>query len=151
MDPKELIAALATLVDASASDEAKAAALDKLSAYFNSLLDAQQAQEKETQASESSESSEEKSNTSEGEPTTSSESGGSEEEKEPSKELASALATIKSLTERVAKLEKASSIGLAKRASRPTVIPRVDPPAPKDATIMAIEAAARNTLRNLSK
>ncbi len=65
--------------------------------------------------------------------------------------MASALAQIQTLTERVAKMEKASSVGNAPRAPKPTVLPRVDPVAPKDHVVSLIEAAERNTLRNLSK
>lgn len=138
MDPKELIAALGTLADPNASDEDKAAALDKLSAYFNSLLDSQ-------------ETTEQTSDTSEETTETTSETGGGEDDDKPSKEMASALATIKALTDRVAKLEKASAVGNATRSTKPTIIPREVPTEPTDPVLKMIKAAGENTRRNASK
>ena len=149
MDPKELIAALGVLADPNASDEDKAAALDKLSAYFNSLLDTQAEETAEPeQTAEAKSDPEQKTEAT-------SEAGAAEKKDEPSKEmssqLASALEQIKALTSRVAKMEKASAIGSAPRAKTQTVIPRKEQPAPKDYVVSMIEAAERNTLRNLSK
>jgi hypothetical protein len=141
MDPKDLIAALAVLADPNASDEDKAAALDKLSGYFNSLLDSQEA----TSTEGASETSAETESTSE---------AGEDEEKsktEAASALASALAQVKTLTERLSKLEKASAVGNAPRAKAPTVLPREAPAAHKDHVVSMIEAAERNTIRNLSK
>lgn len=140
MDPKELIAALGVYADPNASDEDKAAALEKLTAFFNSLLDQQaQAEADQVAASEAAEK----------EAAAKASAAGQEEEK--SKEMASALARIQSLTDRVAKMEKASAVGGAPRAPAPTVLPRVEPVVPKDHVVSLIEAAERNTLRNLSK
>lgn len=149
MDPKELIAALGVIADPNASDEDKAAALDKLTAFFNSMLDKQSEQTATEGTSEATESETKTEATSEA-----GEGDGEDKSKskdEPSKEMASALATIKALNERMAKLEKASAIGNAPRAKAPTVIPRKEAPAPKDHIVSMIEAAERNTLRNLSK
>lgn len=137
MDPKELIEALGVLVDPNASDEDKAAALEKLSAHFNSLLDS--ATEETTDEAEST--SEAASETSETD----------KPKDEPSKEMASALATIKTLNERLAKLEKASAIGAAPRAAKPTVLPRKAEVPVTDPTLQMINAAAANTRRNASK
>jgi hypothetical protein len=133
-----VVAILAVLAGPNASDEDKAGALDKLSAYFNSLLDspAEEATEATSEAVE--ETKEEK-------------TSAAEEDKGPSKEMASALAQIAALQERVAKFEKASAIGSVPRAKAPTVLPRTDPAATQDHVTSMIEAAGRNTLRNLSK
>lgn len=141
MDIKELIAALAVLADPNASDEDKAAALDKLSAYFSAELEKQ---EGACEATETESASEACSDDEEG-----------EEQTEQSAVLASALATIKELSDRMAKLEKASAVGSANRAKAPTVIERTqsgkgDKPV-KDPVITMIETASANTLRNLSK
>lgn len=142
MDPKELIAALGVIADPNASDEEKAAALDKLSAYFNSLLDSSETE----QTPETSTETETTSETGEGEG-----DGEGDDKDKPSKEMASALAQIKTLTERLAKMEKASALGRAPRAAAPTILPRTEPPAPKDPVVSMIETAERNTIRNLSK
>lgn len=140
MDPKELIAALGVYADPNASDEDKAAALEKLTAYFNSLLDQQaQAEADKVAASEAAEK----------EAAAKASEAGKEDEK--SKEMASALAQIRTLTDRVAKMEKASAVGSAPRVPAPTVLPRVEPVVQKDHVVSLIEAAERNTLRNLSK
>lgn len=140
---KDLIAALAVLANSGSSEEEKAAALEKLTAYFNSQLEA----EEKAAASKNSESGDDEKKDGEQD----SESGDDEKKDEPSKEMASALATIKTLTDRVAKLEKASAAGNAPRATKPTVIPRTEPAAPKDPVVSMIETAERNTIRNLSK
>src|SRR4051812_22078202 len=131
MDPKELIAALGVLADPNASDEDKAAALDKLSAYFNSLLDSAGTETPATASEAGDESGKEKESASEI----------GEKDEERSKEMASALAQIKALTDRIAKMEKASALGSAPRQKAPTVIPRVEPPAQKDNVVSMIEAA----------
>jgi hypothetical protein len=136
MDPKELIAALGVFADPNASDEDKAAALDKLTSYFNSLLDDAEAEPAAEPAAEAA-----------------SEAAAEDDKKkdEPATEMASALAQIKALTSRLAKVEKASAVGLAPRRAAPTVLPRVEPVVQKDHIVSMIEAAERNTLRNLSK
>lgn len=147
MDPKDLITALGVLADPNASDEDKAAALDKLSAYFNSLLDtqAEQTSTDDTTAATSAAATE----------TETTSATDADADKDKSKEMASALASavdqIKALTERMAKMEKASAIGTAPRAKAPTVIARKEAPAPKDHVVSMIEAAERNTLRNMGK
>lgn len=138
MDPKELIAALGVYADPNASDDDKAAALEKLTTFFNSLLD-KQAEQAEAEAAPDTAA------------VTAAASEAGESEDEPSKEMASALAQIRTLTERVAKMEKASAVGNAPRAKAPTVLPRSEPVPPKDHVVSLIEAAERNTLRNLSK
>jgi hypothetical protein len=143
MDPKELIAALGVYADPNASDEDKAAALEKLTAFFTSLLD-QEAQE--ATAADPAADVEAASETPSADPPEM-----ASETSEPSKEMASALAQIQDLTARIAKMEKASSVGSAPRATKSTVLPRVAPVAPKDHIVSIIEAAERNTLRNLSK
>lgn len=149
MDPKELIAALGVLADPNASDEDKAAALDKLSAHFNSLLDGAEGAAETEGASEATE------EPKKGEAETKEKSSevGEPKKDEPEKDsaLASAMATIATLTSRMSKLEKASAVGAAPRASKPTIIARVEPTPPKDHVTSMIEAAERNTLRNLSK
>ena len=142
---KDLIDALGVLVNPNASDEDKAAALDKLTAYFNSQLESQ-----ETQAATESAPDESK-------PDVASEAGDADgkdkddKSKEMSSALSGALEQIKALSERMTKMEKASAVGSAPRAAKPTVIPRKDPPAAKDYVVSMIEAAERNTIRNLSK
>lgn len=145
MDPKELIAALGTFADPNASDEDKAAALEKLTAHFNALLDAHEEAEK-VAAEEAAKADADAAQKA-------SEAGDDEDKSkdDPSKEMASAIAKIDELTKRLAKVEKASAIGNAPRAKSPTVLPRKEPPAPKDHVVSMIEAAERNTLRNLSK
>lgn len=146
MDPKELIAALAVLADPNASDEDKAAALDKLSAYFQSLLDAQGSETTEG----TSETGDEKDKDDEGKEKTS-ETGDDDKEKsekETSSVLISALATVKALTDRVAKLEKASAVGAAPRAAKPTVIPRKEPAPPPDPVSRMIDDAVATSRRN---
>lgn len=147
MDPKELIAALGVYADPNASDEDKAAALEKLTAFFNSLLD-QQAQDAGAGADAVDASVVDAASAVTAVPPEAASQAG---DGEPSKEMASALAQIQTLTERVAKMEKASAVGNAPRAARPTVLPRVEPPVQKDHVVSIIEAAERNTLRNLSK
>jgi len=149
MNVKDLIAALGVLANPNASDEEKAAALDKLSAYFNSLLDG--ASTETEGASETADDKSDKEKTSE----TGDEKSDDEEKKEMSSALAAANETIQTLTDRVAKLEKASAIGTRPRASRPTVIQREQTAAPMDpqsaVTISMIEKAAENTKRMLGK
>lgn len=146
MDPKELIAALAVLADANASDEDKAAALDKLSAYFQSLLDAQGSDTTEG----TSETGDEKDKDEDEGKEKTSEAGDEKEEpaKEMSSALTSALATVKALTDRVAKLEKASAVGGAPRAAKPTVIPRKEPATPPDPVSQMIDDAVATSRRN---
>lgn len=142
---KDLIDALGVLANPNATDEEKAAALAKLSAHFNAQLDAQEAQVAEAAST-----------TPESVATTvEAASEASSDEDDKTKEMASSLASaheqIKDLTDRLAKMEKASALGNAPRASKPTVIPRKEAPAPKDHVVSMIEAAERNTVRNLSK
>lgn len=150
MDPKELIAALGTLADPNASDEDKAAALEKLAAHFNAMLDEQESQETPTTETDGEDKPKD-------EPSKemASEDVEDKPKEEPSKEMASTLASaleqIAALKDRISKMEKASALGRAARASKPTVLPRKEPPAPKDHVVSMIEAAERNTLRNLSK
>lgn len=138
MDPKELIAALAVLADPNASDEDKAAALDKLSAYFQSLLDAQ--------GSETTEGTSETTDDKEKPETevTSETTEEDEPEKEMSSSLTSALETVKALAARVAKLEKASAVGAAPRAKSPTVIARTKPVVVDPVSKMIDEAVAQS-------
>lgn len=143
---KELIDALAVLAG-TPSDEEKAAALDKLSAYFNAQLDSSAEEKAEGEATSEAAAEESKDE----EKTEKASASEDEKKEDPSKEMASALAQIATLTERVAKFEKASAVGSAPRAKAPTVIPRTEPAAAPDHVISMIEAAARNTLRNLSK
>lgn len=151
MDLKELITALGVLADPNASSEDKAAALDKLTAYFDAQLSAQETQSAE--AASSCSEAEAASATTESQSTEAASAAGDEEDK--SKEMASALSSaleqIKALTSRIAKMEKASTVGSAPRAKVPTVIPRKEAPVQKDHVISMIEAAERNTIRNLSK
>lgn len=147
MNPKELIDALAVLAGCSPSDEEKAAALDKLSAYFNSLLDSSAEETAEGEATSEAAAEESKDE----ESTEKASAAEGEEKAETSKEMSSALAQIASLTERVAKFEKASAVGAAPRATKPTVLQRTEPASAPDHVVSMIEAAARNTLRNLSK
>jgi hypothetical protein len=145
MNVKDLIAALGVLADPNASPEDKAAALDKLSAYFNSLLDSQESAGGEQAAEPPAE-----------EPARTSEAG---EEDKPSSEMASALVAaqeqIKKLTDRVAGIEKASAVGSAQRSAKPTIIARVEAPAPVDphsaVTIAMIDRAAKTTIGTLGK
>jgi hypothetical protein len=147
MDPKELIAALGVFADPNASDEDKAAALDKLTSYFNSLLDDAEAEPAAEPAAEAASEAAAEDDKKKDEPAKEAASASAE----PSKEMASALAQIKALTSRLAKVEKASAVGLAPRRAAPTVLPRVEPVVQKDHIVSMIEAAERNTLRNLSK
>lgn len=150
MNPQDLIAALGVIADPNASAEDKAEALNKLSTYFSSLLDSQEAPAEPAAPPAEPAAPTEQASANTPYPTEqASEAAPSNEE--TSKEMASALATIKALADRVSKLEKASAVGGAPRAQKPTVIPRVEPPAQKDHVVSMIEAAGRNTLRNVSK
>lgn len=140
---KDLIAALAVLASATSSDDEKAAALEKLTAYFNSQLDAEEA--KPEAASELADGEK---------PEGDSGSTEDEEKKEMSSALAAANEQIKALGERMGKLEKASAIGLRPRATKVAVVQREAAPAmdPHAAvTISQIEKAAANTIRMLGK
>lgn len=152
MDPNQLIAALGVLADPNASDEDKAAALDTLSAYFNSLLDSQAAPAAAAAAAPAAEPASASAAAASDPPEAASAAGDGEDK---AKEMASALSTavemVKTLTARVSKMEKASAVGLAPRRAAPTVLPRVEPVVQKDHIVSMIEAAERNTLRNLSK
>lgn len=146
MDPKELIAALAVLADPNASDEDKAAALDKLSAYFQSLLDAQGSDTTEG----TSETGDDKPDDKDADKEKTSEAGDDKDKpaKEMSSALTSALETVKALTDRVAKLEKASAAGSAPRAAKPTVIKRSEPVTPTDPVARMIDDAVATSRRN---
>lgn len=143
---QEYIAALAVLADPNASDDEKAAALDKLTAYFNAQLDAEESTETET-ASESGETETEKT------------SAAGDEKEEAAKEMTSALAaaneSIKTLTERLTKVEKASAVGTRQRASKPTILQRTPakpaPSAHETVAIEMIDRAAKNTIRMTGK
>ena len=139
---KEQIAALGVLVDPNASPDDKAAAAETLAAYLNAQLDAEQA--KAEGASEAGTDVEKPEGDSGAEQ-------GDEKKDEPSKEMTSAIATIRALTERVGKLEKASALGNAKRSGPTAPIPRVAPVAQEDPTLLMIKEAAANTRRNASK
>lgn len=146
MDPKELITALGVYADPNASDEDKAAALEKLTSFFSSLLD-QEAQEAPADAPVAAV--EAASEMPAADPPEAASEAGAEDPAK--KEMASALAQIQALTARIAKMEKASAVGGAVRAPKSTVLPRVAAAASKDPVVSIIEAAERNTLRNLSK
>lgn len=146
---KEQIAALAVLADPNASPDDKAAALKTLSAYFDAQLDAE-----ESAPPPAPEGTSETKDDGENPPTEKTSEGGEDPKDEQSAEMTSALATIDALTARVAKLEKASAVGLRPRASKSLPIPRVltAPINPHDAVaISMIEKAGANTIRMLGK
>ena len=135
MDIKELISALGVIADPNASEDDKAAALDKLTAYFNAKLNESESEPAETETESASESSDD----------------GAEED-ERSKEMASALAQIQALKDRMAKLEKASAVGSAQRSATREVVARTEQASPDpDPVLEMINAAAANTRRNASK
>ncbi|MDB4946225.1 MAG: hypothetical protein JWP97_5759 [Labilithrix sp.] len=149
---KELIAALAVLADPNASPDDKAAALDKLSAYFNAQLDADEADTADD-AEAASEAASEAAD--EGEKPAKTSEAGDDKDEETSKEMTSALATIATLASRLDKIEKASAVGNRQRATSRVTLPRVPAKpamsAQQTVTIDMIDRAAKNTIRMTGK